>query len=156
MDGQALVEGILNITGNQFVMFGGLAGDDAAFEKTFVFTDQVISDDGAMVLVFNQNKIELSGMTSSGWISLGAEFTVNRSIGNIIFEINGLPALDMYMNYLNVKEEDLPGIGIEYPFMVKNKDGVSVLRAVTGIDKERRSLICSTRFHGFFFHFTRL
>jgi hypothetical protein len=141
MDGQALLEGVLSKTGNQFIMFGGLAGDDALFEKTFVFTDRVISDDGAMVLVFDQSKIELSGMTSSGWISLGAEFTVNRSKENTVFEINGLPALDMYMDYLNVKEDDLPGIGIEYPFMVKNDDGTSVLRAVMGIDKEQRSLI---------------
>ncbi len=141
MDGQALVEGVLSKTGDKFVMFGGLAGDDALFEKTFVFTDHAITDDGAMVLVFDQNKIELSGMTSSGWVSLGAEFIVDRSNGNIVFEINGLPALDMYMDYLNVKEDDLPGIGLEYPFMVKNGDGTSVLRAVTGIDKEQRSLI---------------
>jgi hypothetical protein len=140
-DGQALVEGVLSKTKNDFVMFGGLAGDDALFEKTFVFTDRTISDNGGLVLVFDQDKIELSGMTSSGWISLGAEFTVNRSKGNTVFEINDLPALDMYMNYLNVKEDDLPGIGIEYPFMVKKGDGSSVLRAVTGIDKERRSLI---------------
>jgi len=140
-DGQALVEGVLSKTGNKFVMFGGLAGDDALFEKTFVFTERTISDDGGLVLVFDRDKIELSGMSSSGWISLGAEFTVNRAIGNIVFEINSLPALDMYMNYLNVKEDDLPGIGIEYPFMVKKSDGSSVLRAVTGIDKEQRSLI---------------
>ncbi len=141
MDGQALVEGILSKSGNQLPMFGGLAGDDARFEQTFVFTNHAISDDGAMVLVFDQNKIELTGMISSGWISLGAEFPVNRSEGNTVFEINGLPALDMYMDYLNVKEEDLPGVGIEYPFMVKNSDGISVLRAVTGINKEQRSLI---------------
>lgn len=140
-DGQALVEGVLSKTGDKLVMFGGLAGDDALFEKTFVFTERAISDDGGLVLVFDQDKIELSGMTSSGWISLGAEFTINRSEGNTVFEINGLPALDMYMNYLNVKEDDLPGIGIEYPFMVKKSDGSSVLRAVTGIDKEQRSLI---------------
>ncbi len=140
-DGQALVEGILSKSGNQLPMFGGLAGDDARFEQTFVFTHHAISDEAAMVLVFDQNKIELAGMISSGWISLGAEFPVNRSDGNTVFEINGLPALDMYMDYLNVKEDDLPGVGIEYPFMVKTSDGTSVLRAVTGINKEKRSLI---------------
>ena len=140
MDGQALVEGILNRNRNQLPMFGGLAGDDARFEQSFIFTEHAITDKGAMALVFNQNKIEISGMTSNGWVSLGAEFTVNRSKGNIVFEINGLPALDMYMNYLNVKEDDLPAIGIEFPFMVKNHDGSSVLRAITGIDKEKRSL----------------
>jgi len=94
MDGQALVEGVLSKSGNQLPMFGGLAGDDARFEQTFVFSNHAISDKGAMVLVFDQNKIELTGMISSGWISLGAEFPVNRSDGNIVFEINGLPALD--------------------------------------------------------------
>ncbi len=141
MDGQALVEGILSQTGKQFTMFGGLSGDDALFENTYIFTNQTISEDGAMVLVFDRHKIELSGMTSSGWVGLGAEFTVNRSRGNTVFEINNQPALDMYMDYLNVREEDLPGIGTEYPFMVKNADGTSALRAVTGIDKEQRSLI---------------
>jgi len=141
MDGQALVEGVLSQTGKQFTMFGGLSGDDALFKNTYIFTNQTISEDGAMVLVFDRHKIELSGMTSSGWVGLGAEFTVNRSKGNTVFEINNQPALDMYMDYLNVREEDLPGIGTEYPFLVKNADGTSALRAVTGIDKEQRSLI---------------
>lgn len=141
MDGQALVDGVLSKTGKQYTMYGGLAGDDALFEKTFIFTEQAISDDGAIVLVFDQDKIELSGMTSSGWVSLGADFQVTRSAGNTVFEINGSAALDMYMDYLNVREDDLPGIGIEYPFMVKKEDGTNILRAVTGIDKKQRSLI---------------
>jgi len=141
MDGQALVEGVVSRTGEKMPLFGGLAGDDGRFEKTFVFTETAITDRGAMALIFNQNKIELNGMTSGGWISLGAEFTVNKAEGNTVYEINGIPALDMYMDYLNVKEDDLPAIGIEYPFMVRKADGSSLLRAITGIDKEKRSLI---------------
>ncbi|UBM62964.1 FIST C-terminal domain-containing protein [Candidatus Sulfidibacterium hydrothermale] len=141
MDGQALVEGIVSKTGNEMPLYGGLAGDDGRFEKTFVFTEETVTDDGVIALVLNQSKIELTGMISGGWISLGAEFTVDKADGNTVYQINGLPALDMYMNYLNVKEEDLPAMGIEYPFMVRNEDGTSVLRAITGIDKDRRSLI---------------
>ncbi len=141
MDGQALVEGIVSKTGNEMPLYGGLAGDDGRFEKTFVFTEETVTDDGVTALVFNQSKIELSGMTSGGWISLGAEFTVDKADGNRVYQINGLPALDMYMNYLNVKEEDLPAMGIEYPFMLHKSDGTSVLRAITGIDNEQRSLI---------------
>jgi hypothetical protein len=141
MDGEALVEGILSENSKDMPLFGGLAGDDGHFEKTFIFTEEAITDKGAMMLVFNQNKIELSGMTSGGWISLGAEFVIDRAEGNTVYEINGQPALDMYMNYLNVKEEDLPAIGIEYPFMVKKGDKEPVLRAITGIDKQKRSLI---------------
>ena len=141
MDGEALVEGIASKTSDEMPLFGGLAGDDGLFEKTFVFTGEAITDRGAVALVFNQNKIELTGMTSGGWISLGAEFTINRAEGNTVYEINGQPALDMYMDYLNVKEEDLPAIGIEYPFMVKKTDKTTVLRAITGIDSEKRALV---------------
>ncbi len=141
LDGQALVEGIVKETSEKMPLFGGLAGDDSRFEKTFVFTETSITDRGALALVLDQNKIELTGMTSSGWISLGAEFTVDKAEGNQVYEINGIPALDMYMDYLNVKEDDLPAIGIEYPFMVQEADGSYVLRAITGIDKEKRSLI---------------
>ncbi len=37
LDGQALVEGIVDQTGEKMPLFGGLAGDDGHFEKTFVF-----------------------------------------------------------------------------------------------------------------------
>jgi hypothetical protein len=141
MDGQALVNGICKKVGRHLPLYGGLAGDDSRFLQTFVFTEEAITDQGAIVLVLNQSKIELTGMINSGWISLGAEFTVNRAEGNIVYEINGLPALDMYKDYLNVLETDLPAIGVEYPFLVNVDNGSTVLRAVTGINREDRSLI---------------
>ncbi len=141
LDGQAMVDGVLEVTGRNIRMYGGMASDDEKFKKTFVFTETYISDEGALALVFDSSKIELNGLSTSGWVSLGSEFVVTRSEGNVVYEINEQPALDMYIDYLSVAEEDLPGIGLEYPFILKKDTGDSVIRAVMQVDTEKRSLI---------------
>ncbi len=141
LDGQAMVEGIVEVNGNDLVMFGGLAGDDSKFEKTFVFTENGIFDDGAILLLLNKDKIEVSGIASSGWIGLGADLRITSSDGNIVYTIDDEPALDVYKSYLSVTDEELPAIGIEFPLMIKRKNGETALRAVIGINSEDKSLI---------------
>jgi len=141
MDGQEMVNGMQSILGSEVKIFGGMAADDEKFKQTFVFTESNITDRGALALAFDRTKVELKGMVTSGWIGLGSEFIVNRSEGNVVYEINQEPALDLYMDYLNVSEEDLPGIGLEYPFLLKKKGSEDVIRAVMQIDGEKRSLV---------------
>jgi hypothetical protein len=136
------VEGIMDVAGKNITMYGGLAGDDAKFEKTFVFTESQITENGAVVLAFDKKHVKMSGLATSGWVGLGAELKVTRSEGNIVYEIDNQPALEVYKNYLNVSEDDLPSIGLEYPLMLK-KDGIEngPLRAVLNVDKENKTLI---------------
>lgn len=141
LDGQELVEGIISETGNKITMFGGLAGDNSKFEETVTFDKDNITNNGANVLVIDGDKIQVQGLATSGWIGLGAELEITRSTSNIVYEIDNQPALDVYTNYLNVKEEELPAIGIEYPLMLNRKDNVEALRAVLGINKDEKSLI---------------
>lgn len=141
LDGQELVEGIISEAGTDINMFGGLAGDNAKFEKTQIFDESIISESGACVVVFNSDKIKLCGLATSGWVGLGAELVVTKSSSNIVYEIDNKPALEVYKNYLNVRDEDLPAMGIEYPLMIKREDNVEALRAVVGINKEDKSLI---------------
>ncbi len=141
LDGQAMVEGVLDVVGLDVSLFGGMAADDGKFSQTFVFTETNISDNGALALVFDNSMIELTGLATSGWVSLGSDFVVNRSEGNIVYEINGQPALDMYIDYLSVAEDDLPGIGLEYPFMLKQEGNTNVIRSVMQVDTENRALI---------------
>ncbi len=145
LDGQAFVEGVLEIAGNQLVMFGGMAGDDTKFEKTYVFTESRISTDGVVLLVFDKKHIMIKGLATSGWVGLGAELKVTRSEGNVVYEINNEPALVVYKNYLNVDEDDLPAIGLEYPLMIKRKNDEDAnawpLRAVLSVDKKEKTLI---------------
>jgi hypothetical protein len=140
-DGYLLIEGIKNVVDKNLVMFGGLAGDDGKFNETFVISSKDISNNGVLVIVFDGSKITLNGTAKSGWIGLGMELKITKSDKNIVYTIDNKPALDVYLEYLNINIEDMPLIGVEYPLMIKRSEEIEILRAVTGINKEDRSLI---------------
>jgi hypothetical protein len=141
VNGQALLEGIMAETGAGTPIFGGLAGDDARFVETWVFDQKQLLNNGIIMVNFDSTKIRVTGLATSGWISLGADLKVTSSSDNVVFAIDGQPALDVYQKYLSVSEDDLPAIGVEYPLMLKRNDGTTALRAVMGVDKQARSLI---------------
>lgn len=141
LNGQALVEGLQELLPSATPIYGGLAGDDALFQQTFVFTATDISSNGVLVLSFDLSKIDMIGMATSGWISLGADLVVSSSTGNMVHAIDGQPALDMYLRYLSISEDEMPSIGVEYPLMIKRPDGTDALRAVMSVDKATRSLV---------------
>ena len=140
-DGEQLVRGITGKTGTAMPLYGGLAGDDARFTETFVFTGDGLLNDGVVALALDTRFFEVRGLATSGWVGIGAEKTVTRSEGNIVFTIDHEPALDVYINYLNVHESQLPQIGVEYPLLLKKNGANDVLRAVINVDTEQRSMV---------------
>jgi hypothetical protein len=122
-------------------MYGGLAGDDAQFKETFVFSENNLESHGAIAMVFNTNQYDIHGIATSGWVSIGADKVITHSEGNVVYTIDGQPALDVYKDYLNVQDADLPEIGVEYPLLIKKPGSQDVLRAVINVDPEKKSLI---------------
>jgi hypothetical protein len=140
-DGEELVKGVLSVTGLETPVFGGLAGDDKAFKKTFAFTNGEYTDNGIVALVLDRDRIELDGIATSGWIGIGAEKKITRASGNIVYTIDNQPALEIYKKYLNITDNDLPQIGVDYPLMLMREDGSSVLRAVMDVERSSGALI---------------
>ncbi|MCX6267544.1 MAG: FIST C-terminal domain-containing protein [Bacteroidetes bacterium] len=140
-DGEQLVKGIQHLVGHEVSMFGGLAGDDARFKETFVFSENRLENNGAIAMVFDTKHYEFSGIATSGWVSIGANKLITHSEGNVVYTIDGEPALDVYKQYLNVLDTDLPEIGVEYPLLIKRSGLQDVLRAVINVDIEKKALI---------------
>jgi hypothetical protein len=140
-DGEQLVRGIQQITGDGVQMYGGLAGDDARFRETFVFSEEKLENNGAIAMVFDTGLYDIGGIATSGWVSIGAEKIITHSEGNVVYTIDGEPALDVYKDYLNVNDADLPEIGVEYPLLIRKPGSDDVLRAVINVDRDKKSLI---------------
>ena len=140
-DGEQLVNGIQQVAGSDITMFGGLAGDDARFKETIVFSENKLEDNGAIAMVFDTGHYEINGIATSGWVSIGADKIITHSEGNVVYSIDGQPALDVYKYYLNVSDTDLPEIGVEYPLLIKKPGSPDVLRAVINVDRDKKSLI---------------
>jgi hypothetical protein len=140
-DGEQLVRGIQKVAGNEITMFGGLAGDDARFQETFVFSENNLENNGAIAMAFNTKIYDIQGIATSGWVSIGADKVITHAEGNVVYTIDGEPALDVYKNYLSVSDADLPEIGVEYPLLIKRAGAQDVLRAVVNVDPVKKSLM---------------
>jgi len=140
-DGEGLVNGVLSMTEQDTPVFGGLAGDDKAFKTTFAFSNCEYTDNGVGALVLDRDRIELGGIATSGWIGIGAEKKITKASGNIVYTIDNRSALEVYKKYLNITDDDLPQIGVDYPLMLMREDGSSVLRAVMDVERNSGALI---------------
>ena len=149
LDGELLIRTIENIIGPQVNIYGGMAGDDLTMTGTYVFTDGRETDNGIIGLVLNEERITLHGMAISGWKPIGVYRTVTKSTGNLIYTIDGQPAIEMYLKYLG--KEMKPGedkyqifseVGLHYPFQVEREVGEPVMRTPMAVDRDQNALIC--------------
>jgi hypothetical protein len=138
-NGEHIVNGVISAMGRQVPLFGGLAGDDLKFIDTFGFDGSRVISNGVVALIFDCNVIGLRGVAFSGWKGIGTSKTVTRADGNIVYEIDHEPALDIYKKYTNLNDDaiDAPTVVIEYPLVVNRTDGSSVLRAVIVINPDK-------------------
>ncbi|MGA2937236.1 MAG: FIST N-terminal domain-containing protein [Syntrophobacteraceae bacterium] len=140
-DGDGILNGIINEMGRQAPLFGGMAGDDLKAHETFVFDGSRITSNGAVALIFDRNVIGLQGVAFSGWKGIGTSKTVTKARGNIVYEINGEPTLDIYRKYLDFGHDPSVEITVvlasQYPLLLNRDDGSSVLRAVVHINDDK-------------------
>ncbi len=141
IDGEQLVRGIQEFAGKGITMYGGLAGDDARFKETFVFSESSSETNAAILMVLDKDFYEVNGIATSGWVSIGADKIITQAEGNVVYTIDHEPALDVYKQYLNVNDEDLPEIGVEYPLLIRKSGTEFILRAVLNVDRKKKTLI---------------
>lgn len=66
---------------------------------------------------------------------------MTRSRGNVLFELDGQPALALYKSYLGEHARDLPGSALLFPLLLEDAGGgAGLVRAVLGVDEAAGSL----------------
>lgn len=142
LDGSKLIEGLENNLSNTIAITGGLCGDDARFEKTVTsFNDNPKTGEVVLIGLYGET-LEISYASAGGWFPFGPERKITKSNGNIIFEIDNKPALDVYKNHLAHRAIGLPSASLSFPLNVtyENKNQ-AVVRTILGIDESQNSLI---------------
>ena len=146
-DGENIVYSVLNEAGNNIPLFGGLAADDLQVKKTSVFTNNYVSNNGIVFLIFDNDKIEAVGLATSGWEAIGIEKTITKAEGNRVYSIDNVPAMDAFIKYYNLpKDLDMAAgvvgsVGAKFPLQVIRNNRASVLRTPLYGIKEDKSLI---------------
>tara|TARA_R110002049_G_scaffold309225_2_gene518913 strand:- start:1768 stop:2895 length:1128 start_codon:yes stop_codon:yes gene_type:complete len=120
---------------------GGLAADGADFNKTFIINDNEITDRTIIGLGFYGADLKVGYSSKGGWDSFGIERLVTKSDKNVLYELDGLRALELYKSFLGEEANNLPSSGLLFPLSMRNNDNSTpVVRTILAINEEVQSL----------------
>ena len=138
VNGSELVAGIHSFN-KEVLVSGGLAGDGELFERTVVVQKDGVSDKIISAVGFYGNYFVSSAASFGGWDTFGPEREVTRSAGNVLFELDGKSALELYKEYLGDHAAELPASGLLFPLFVSGADG-GLVRTILGVDEKAGSI----------------
>ncbi len=142
VNGSELVAGIREALPRKVNVTGGLAGDGADFNNTYVIGNQnLVQSKIVTALGFYGDNIKISYGSLGGWDSFGIERQVTKADANVLYEIDNMPALELYESFLGDKAKDLPASGLLFPLSLRTSAGEEpVVRTILAIDREAQSL----------------
>jgi hypothetical protein len=143
INGSAMIEGMVDRLGKTLPITGGLAGDDGAFTKTYTLSNAGVSTSSIVGISFFGEKLIFSHGSFGGWKPFGPTRKVTRCIDNILYELDGEPALAVYKRYLGEYAKDLPGSGLLFPFEMLSdaQESLGQIRTILGVNEDDGSLI---------------
>lgn len=141
VNGTGLVAGIADALPAGVTITGGLAGDGTRFTETHVGLG-THADVGSLVGVGLYGESVAIGFGSmGGWDAFGPERRVDRSSGNVLYELDGEPALEVYKRYLGDHVARLPGSALLFPLAVTAPGAQStVTRTILSVDEASGSM----------------
>ena len=143
VNGSELVNGMVSAIGPRVPLTGGLAGDGADFAETLVGGDCPPRSHVVVAVGFYGEAIKIGHGSAGGWDLFGPRRQVTRSTGNVLFELDGEPALDLYERYLGPEDsKGLPGSALLFPIQVHDAErpDSAVVRTVLAVDHQSRSM----------------
>lgn len=144
-ENSGLISGLQERFGTSFPMFGASASDDLKFLKTYIYFNQEIFNDAACGMLLG-GKLNFGLGLKHGWKPLGKPRQITSAKNNIIHQIDNLPAVKIYEDYLarNVAElrKELKRISIFYPIGIHlTGEKEYLLRNLHSIENDG-SLVC--------------
>lgn len=140
-----VVRGAYEELGASVPLVGGCAGDDAAMVKTFQIHDGTVVEDAVVGAAIASDHPMGIGVRH-GWRPVGEPMLVSRAEDTTVFELDGAPALDRYVERLDANpaiaaDPDLfTTYAMTHPLGLRRRSGEEV-RFINGADFETRALV---------------
>ena len=143
INGTELVKGINAEIPNNVPVTGGLAADGDRFESTWVLHGTEIAKRSVSAVGFYGEKLRIGYGSMGGWDIFGPVRRITRAEANVLFELDGKPALELYKEYLGDRADGLPATAMLFPLSLHltDPDKRSVVRTVLGVDEDKQSMI---------------
>lgn len=142
VNGSALVAGITSVVGNRVPITGGLAGDGALFQETLVGGDGPPRSQNVAAIGFYGKAVRIGHGSAGGWDEFGPRRKITRSQGNVLYELDGKPALELYKRYLGEEAAGLPGTALLFPLRIHDPQHPEneLVRTVLAVNHDNGSM----------------
>lgn len=123
VNGSELVRGLTGALPEGVAVTGGLAGDDDRFSRTLLYIDGHSATDMVIGIGLYGADLQVGIGSLGGWDPFGPYRLITRSDANVLYELDGEPALQLYRRYLGPHAAGLPGSGLLFPLSLRSADG---------------------------------
>lgn len=140
VNGSDLARGMAQGLPHGVAVTGGLAGDGADFHSTLTVSDAGVREGRLTALGLYGPRLQVGYGSLGGWDPFGPHRVITRSEGNVLYQLDGQPALPLYKRYLGDQAAGLPATGLLFPLAVQLPSGVEVTRTILGVNEKDQSL----------------
>ncbi|MGB8658403.1 MAG: FIST N-terminal domain-containing protein [Candidatus Zixiibacteriota bacterium] len=141
INGSDLVKGLTKHLPEKVTVTGGLSGDGGRFEETLVLLDGPPQKDTIAVLGLYGNRLKVGYGSFGGWDPFGPDRVITKSKGNVLYELEGGSALELYKKYLGEHAQGLPATGLLFPLSLRTKEGeTGVVRTILSVSEKEQSM----------------
>lgn len=148
VNGTELTRGLKAQLPSHVEVTGGLSADGANFKKTLVCANDLPAEGQIVAVGLYGHHIKVSYGSLGGWDSFGPDRQITRSVGNILYDLDGQPALELYKNYLGEHAAGLPATALLFPLSLRNawQQGTDtnassgIVRTILGVNEADQSM----------------
>jgi hypothetical protein len=142
VNGSAMTAGLAAQVAPGVAITGGLAGDGDRFASTWVLVDGTPREGWVVAVGLSGPRLEIGHGSRGGWDIFGPERRVTRSEGNVLFELDGTPALSLYKTYLGDRADGLPATALLFPLAIRvpGADDQVLVRTILAVDEQAQSM----------------
>lgn len=142
VNGTELVQGFNQVLPPSVTISGGLAGDGSDFKTTWVIDQGKPCSHMVSAVGLYGDAVKISCGSKGGWDTFGPKRKVTKAARNVLFELDGKPALAVYKEYLGEQAKELPSSALLYPLALESDfmNRKEIVRTVLAINEDDQSM----------------
>lgn len=141
VNGSDMIAGLNAENNGKVSISGGLAGDGPHFESTLVGLNEQVEAGIVVAIGFYGQDLEVYHSSLGGWDEFGRDRVITKSDKNVLYELDGKNALDLYKEYLGPFSAELPGSALLFPISIKTSESDhKLVRTILTIDETHKTM----------------
>jgi hypothetical protein len=151
VNGSELIAGLAKHLPAHVAITGGFVGDGVRSRETLVFWDSVPQKGVVAALGFYGDRLRVGYAAVGGWDPFGPERLITRAKGNVLYELDGKSALELYKSYLGELPVSLIPLSLRVPGRA-----TPIVRGISSVNEDQQSLtVAGDVFEGVYARFMR-